>query len=308
MTVYLILIGAFGLALTGTLIIYNLIFGERIRIAQRVDAVVGNAAPLPVRQQELSAPFYQRAVKPVLTGIAQMLTKNMPIAREASLAKKINEAGNPGSLTPRELIALKYLLASGGGIFMWSIFTAMGKPVMQCVVQASAGFIFGWIIPDLVLNSKIRSRKEEIERSLPDVLDLLTVSVEAGLGFDGAMMKVVEKYNGVLADEFLRVLSESKMGKPRRESLRDMAERMSVDDLSNFIGSVVMADQLGISIGNVLRLQSKDIREKRRQRIEEMAMKAPVKMLIPMVMFIFPAIFIVLLGPAIIQIKRAFGG
>jgi tight adherence protein C len=120
-------------------------------------------------------------------------------------------------------------------------------------------------------------------------------------------MKVTEKYKGVLAEELSLVLQEVRMGKPRREALREMAERLAVDDLSNFVGSIIMAEQLGIGIGKVLRLQSKESRQKRRQRVEEMAMKAPVKMLIPMVMFIFPAVFIVLLGPAVIQIMRAFG-
>jgi tight adherence protein C len=304
---YLLLTGVFGTALTGTMLAYQAIFGERIKMAKRVDAVVGGSAPVPIRQQELSAPLYQRAVKPVLTGLGRILAKNIPAAREATLAKKLNEAGNPGNLSPRELMVIKYIFAAGSGLALWFMCESAGSGIVQCVMQAAVGFVFGWQIPDVVLNSKIRHRKDEVERSLPDVLDLLTVSVEAGLGFDGAMMKVVEKSEGVLAEGFLEVLQESKMGKPRREALRDMAERLAVDDLSNFVGSVIMADQLGISIGNVLRLQSKDIREKRRQRVEEMAMKAPVKMLIPMVMFIFPAIFIVLLGPAIIQIMHTFG-
>jgi len=169
------------------------------------------------------------------------------------------------------------------------------------------GCVAGWLLPDVVLSSKVRQRKEQVEKSLPDVLDLITVCVEAGLGFDAAMVKVVEKSKGVLADELSLVLQEIRMGKPRREALREMADRIAVDDLSNFVGSVIMADQLGISIGNVLRTQSKEARQKRRQRVEEAAMKAPVKMLIPMVIFIFPAVFIVLLGPAAIQIMRAFG-
>lgn len=131
--------------------------------------------------------------------------------------------------------------------------------------------------------------------------------IEAGLGFDGAMVKVVEKSEGVLPGELHLVIQEIRMGKPRRKALREMAERLGVDELSSFVGSVIMAEQLGIGMGNVLRMQSKEIRQKRRQRVEETAMKAPVKMLIPMVMFIFPAIFIILLGPAALQIMRVFG-
>jgi len=152
----------------------------------------------------------------------------------------------------------------------------------------------------------IRQRKEQVCKELPEILDLLTVCIEAGLGFDGALKKVVEKSKGVLADELYIVLQEISMGKPRKNALRDMADRLAVDDFSNFVGSIIMAEQLGISIGNVMRLQARDVRQKRRQRVEEQAMKAPVKMLVPMVFFVFPAIFIVLLGPAIIQIMRVF--
>ena len=126
-----------------------------------------------------------------------------------------------------------------------------------------------------------------MRKELPEVLDLLTVCIEAGLGFDGAINKVVDKSKGVLPNELSIVLQEIRMGKPRRDSLRDMANRLSVDDFSNFVGSVIMAEQLGISIGKIMRLQSREIRQKRRQCIEELAMKAPVKMLLPLVLFIF---------------------
>lgn len=305
--IYLIAAGVFGAVLTGTLASYRLIFGERIRLAQRVDEVVGSQSrPVSAREQELSAPLFQRAVKPLLSYLAGMLARFIPATREASLAQKMIEAGNPGKLTPREMLLIKYLLAAGGGAFLWLLAGSLPLTTAQCMLLAAAGVPLGWLLPDSYLKSRARKRKADVEKNLPDVLDLLTVSVEAGLGFDGALMKVVEKSKGVLADEFLQVLQETKMGKARREALRDMAGRLAVDDLSNFVGSVILADRLGISIGNVLRLQSAQMRQKRRQRAEEKAMKAPVKMLIPMVLFIFPAIFIVLLGPAVINIIKAF--
>ena len=178
---------------------------------------------------------------------------------------------------------------------------------MQTLVLLIAACMLGWLLPDVLINSKGRERKEQVSKELPEVLDLLTVCIEAGLGFDGAIKKVVDKSKGVLPDEMAIVLQEIRMGKPRRDALRDMADRLVVDDFSNFVGSVIMAEQLGISMGKVLRLQSKDVRQKRRQRVEEMAMKAPVKMLLPMVFCIFPAIFVVLLGPAAIQIMKVFG-
>ncbi len=305
--IYLSLLGVFGVVLTGTITSYRLIFGERIKMAERVDQVVGNQnEPVSAREEELSAPLYQRAIKPFLAQLAGLLTRFVPAAREASLAQKMTEAGNPGNLAPRELLVIKYLLAAGAGTLLWLLAGLANTSTAQGILLAAAGIPLGWIMPDIWLKSRAQRRKDEVEKNLPDVLDLLTVSVEAGLGFDGALMKVVEKFKGVLADEFLQVLQEAKMGKPRQEALRDMADRIAVDDLSNFVGSIILADKLGISMGNVLRLQSEQMRQKRRQRAEEKAMKAPVKMLLPMVMFIFPAIFIVLLGPAVINIIKAF--
>lgn len=169
------------------------------------------------------------------------------------------------------------------------------------------GFIIGYLLPNFWLKARIKKRKEEIVRSLPDVLDLVMVSVEAGLGFDSAIQRVVEKQKGVLAEEFNIVLKEINMGKPRRNSLKDLAKRNNVEDLSNVIASLVQADQLGISMGSVLRNQSKQLRQKRKQRAKEQAQKAPVKIMIPLVFFIFPSIFIVILGPAVLRIIEIFG-
>lgn len=191
------------------------------------------------------------------------------------------------------------LLASALG------FLAMLPPLVRIEI-IPLGFLIGFICPNLWLKSKIKQRREDILRSLPETLDLIMVSVEAGLGFDAAMMKVVEKQKGVLAEEFNLVLQEIKIGKPRRDALRDMAKKNNVEDLNNVIASLVQADQLGISMGSVLRNQSNQIRQKRKQRAQEQAQKAPVKIMIPLVFFIFPSIFIIILGPAFIQIMEYF--
>lgn len=298
--------GAFGLTVLGTLALHQIVFGERMRMAQRVDEVVGTPVTPAAREEELAAPLYQRAIRPALTTLANTLIRYLPATREETLVKKMREAGNPGNLAPRELLVIKYALAAGLAVVFGFFAEALGKTGVQVFLLALAGIPLGWMLPDLFLQSRAKLRQEEVEKNLPDTLDLLTVSVEAGLGFDGALMKVVEKSKGVLADEFVQVLREVKMGKVRSEALRDMANRLNVNDLSNFVGSVILADRLGISIGNILRVQSDQMRQKRRQRAEEKAMKAPIKMLIPMVMFIFPAIFVVLLGPAAIQIMKAF--
>ncbi|HBY20519.1 MAG: hypothetical protein A2Y24_02085 [Clostridiales bacterium GWE2_32_10] len=164
------------------------------------------------------------------------------------------------------------------------------------------------VLPNLFLEKIIQKRKKQIEREMPDVLDLLTVSVEAGLSFDSSILKLTEKMKGVLIDEFSRYLAEMKIGKTRKEALEDMQKRIDVDDLTTFIGALIQAYELGISISNVVKIQSKQMREKRRQRAQEIAMKAPVKMLFPLIFFIFPSIFIILIGPALLRMMRVLGG
>jgi tight adherence protein C len=176
-------------------------------------------------------------------------------------------------------------------------------------VLYSAALCFGgFMMPNIWLSTKISARKGAITRALPDALDLLTISVEAGLGFDLALAKVVEKWNNALTMEFARVLTEMRVGKPRRESLRDMVARTEVGDVTAFVAAIIQADQLGVSISRVLQIQSEQMRIRRRQRAEEKAHQAPVKMTFPMVFLIFPALLIVILGPAIPRIMETLGG
>jgi len=210
----------------------------------------------------------------------------------------------------------------GFNVNKWIVFQMtllVGLPMLTAFVslanRASLGRVFivillevamGIILPKFMLSKKIVERQEDIVKALPDVLDLLTVSVEAGLGFDGALSKVVDKMPCQLSNEFSKVIQEIKVGTPRREALKNMSVRVGVQDLTTFVGSIIQADQLGVSIGNVLRIQSGQMRQKRRQRAQEKAMKAPVKMLFPMVFFIFPTIFAVLLGPVVIRLINNF--
>ncbi|MBO8127967.1 MAG: type II secretion system F family protein [Peptococcaceae bacterium] len=224
------------------------------------------------------------------------------------MSRKIRLAGNPWGITPYELKLIKYAAALlCGGTSLGTGYLLHLSNILNITLMPLMCYV-GWLLPEIYLNARAKSRQNEVERSLPDVLDLLTVSIEAGLGFDAALLKVVEKSKGVLADELKEMINEVQMGKPRLEALRDMADRVGVEDLSSFVGAVVMAEQMGVRLGNVLRTQSDQIRLKRRQRAEEMAFKAPVKMLLPLVFLIFPATFIVLLGPAVIRIMSVFGG
>jgi tight adherence protein C len=164
------------------------------------------------------------------------------------------------------------------------------------------------LLPEFWLGRKIKARQKVILKMIPDTLDLLTISVRAGLGFDAALAKVVEKLPGALSDEFRRALAEVRVGKARRDALRDIVPRTNVQPLSNFIGAIIQAEQLGVSISKVLQVQSEQLRIERRQRAEEMAAKAPIKMLFPLVGCIFPSLFVVILGPAIISLVQTFSG
>lgn len=254
-------------------------YEPQIYIQKRLYQMAAEKGEVNLRQAELSLPLFKRIVEP--------------------MAAKISGIFNKQGLQ-------KIIFSALASLLFYIFFKTLGAVDYKVLFFTVSGGMIGYFVPDMILDMKKRKVKEDIEKSLPEVLDLLTVCVEAGLGFDGALAKVVEKTKGVLSKEFSGVLNEVRMGKPRKEALRNMADRLSVDELSNFVGSLIMAEQLGISIGNVLRLQSREIRAKRRQKVEEMAMKAPVKMLIPIILFIFPAIFIVLLAPAVFHIMKAF--
>ncbi|MFZ5646646.1 MAG: type II secretion system F family protein [Bacillota bacterium] len=287
------------------LALYLMLFGSKIEITNRAIEVMGKKT-ISIRDKELSEPIVKRVLRPLLNRITNLASRMLPSEKEAALAKKLVMAGRPGGHGPREFMAVKLILAVTFPGILMLVEPLLALDSIDFILFTATAAIAGWIIPDFYLRQRIHERKNEVEKTLPDVLDLITVSVEAGTGFDGALLKVVEKGKGVLASEFLIVLQECKMGKSRKDALRDMANRVDADDLSTFVGSIIMADQLGIGIGNVMRLQSDQMRRKRRQRAEERAMKAPVKMMIPMVTCIFPTIFVVLLGPAAISLYQAF--
>ncbi|MDD4496241.1 MAG: type II secretion system F family protein [Eubacteriales bacterium] len=251
---------------------------------------------------ELVQPFFTRVLRPVLDEISKRVMKAAPKEIISGYEKRITMAGNPFNLGVKGWINLHIVFVVAFPIITAVLIFYLGGSLKSIVSFAILEITFGFMIPNIFLGMKIKDRIKNITNSMPDVLDLLTVSVEAGLGFDSALMKVVEKMPGALAEEFKLVLKEMKLGKQRREALRDMADKVNVADLSAFISSIIQAEQLGVSIGNVLRIQSSQMRMNRRQRASEKAMKAPVKMILPMVFFIFPTIFAVLLGPVVINI------
>ena len=219
--------------------------------------------------------------------------------------KRLALAGNPGDLRVADWLGIKAIGAIVGAILFFLLFFlggVLGFPPLIGFVLTGVGGLFGYIFPEFWLGGRVKKRQKAILMMIPDTLDLLTISVRAGLGFDSALGKVVEKLKGPLSDEFRRALAEVRVGKARRDALRDIVPRTEVAPLTNFIGAIIQAEQLGVSVSKVLQVQSEQLRIERRQRAEEQAAKAPIKMLFPLVGCIFPSLFIVILGPAIILI------
>ena len=218
-------------------------------------------------------------------------------------------AGNPGELRVADWLGIKAVSSIVFAVVFFLLFTfLLGTGGVLGMLLGVVGIAFGYIAPEFWLGRRVRGRQKAILLQIPDALDLLTISVRAGLGFDAALGKVVEKMVGPLTDEFRRALAEVRMGKARRDALRDIVPRTEVAPLTNFVGAIIQAEQLGVSISKVLQVQSEQLRIERRQRAEEMAAKAPIKMLFPLVGCIFPSLFVVILGPAIILIIKNLGG
>mgnify|MGYP001113660299 CR=1 FL=1 len=261
---------------------------------------------LTLEEIELSQPFSQRVIKPLIKGIAQFIGRFAPQRNIENIRHKLELAGKPYGWGPTEFLGVRGLAGILLATLTFLLLTLTGqylpKRFLATLVAGGLGF---YLLPTLWLSSRIGKRQTEIVKALPDALDLLTISVEAGLGFDAAMSKVAEKWENELSLAFSRVIQEIQMGKLRREALRDMADRMEVTDVSSFVAAIIQADQLGVSIAKVLRIQSEQMRIRRRQRAEEKAHQAPVKMLFPMAFLIFPALFIVLLGPAVLVVMKS---
>ena len=257
-----------------------------------------------LRQGPELAKFNDRVVAPLAQKVARLVLRANPKSTVDSVAAKLLAAGM--TMPPTSFLAAKGVLAAGGafvGVLFGGAFGGFGGGTLFAAGFAALGFF----VPDFVVGSRSRKRRDAIGVALPDALDLLAVSVEAGLGFDGAVAKITEHMEGPLVDEFALTLGEIRIGEGRQDALKKMAARVSSPELASFIRAIIQADQLGISLGRILRVQAADSRNKRQLAAEEKAMKAPVKMLFPTVACIFPAMFIVILGPALLNLLKLFG-
>ena len=259
---------------------------------------------IPTSERELLR-FRERVLEPAAGRLAAIPLKLNPRINLDAISARLVAAGLAQRVTAQRFLALKGGAIVAGGLFAL-LLAAIGSPASGLIlVPLFCGI--GLFVPDWVLKMKLRSRREAIKSELPDALDLLAVSVEAGLGFDGAVTKLTEHMEGALVQEFELTLNEIRIGEGRQVALKKMAERVDAPELSNFVRAVVQAEQLGISLGRILRVQAADTRQRRQAAAEERAMKAPIKMLFPTVLFIFPAMFLVVLGPAMLNIIRVLG-
>jgi len=258
-----------------------------------------------LEQIEMSVPFSQRVLLPLMDQIARFTTQFTPQETLSNTQRRITLAGSPRGLTPSVFWAMRFGAAIGLSLLLIIVFSIARRPSVWIVGGGLVGAVLGYFLPFMWLQSKVRRRQDEIIKTLPDALDLMSICVEAGLGFDQAMSQVATKWkDNELSRGFDRVIREIQIGKTRRDALRNMAYNMDVPDVTSFTGAIIQADQLGVSISKVLKIQADQMRIKRRQRAQEKAQQAPVKMMIPMVIFIFPTIWMVLLGPGAIQVYK----
>jgi tight adherence protein C len=247
--------------------------------------------------------FRDRALLPAAGRVADFVLRLSPKTTVEAVSLKLLAAGM--TVAPNTFLAIKGCAAAAGALFGVLIGgVASGATGAALLALAFAGI--GWLGPEFVVSSRARARREQIRSALPDALDLLAVSVEAGLGFDASVTKITEHMEGPLSNEFALALGEIRVGEGRSDALKKMETRVGAPELSSFVRSVIQADQLGISLGRILRVQAADTRLKRQAAAEERAMKAPIKMLFPTVLFIFPSMFIVIIGPAMIKFLTLF--
>lgn len=285
-------------------ILLTLVTKEKSTVQQRMKAFLQDtegASPELAEEPD----FSERVVRPVLTGLYRLIERVSPKGMVQRTELKLRMIGMTGIRAVQQWMALRLIVGVVLPILIVVLLFRLDFQPIQIFLSGLISMAVAQGGMTFYLIQGIRGRKESMEKQLPDILDIITVSVEAGLSFDGALERVVQKMQSHLSYELGITLKEMRMGKIRRQALRDLSDRCQVPDLTTWIGAMIQADELGVGIGNVLRIQSIQMREKRKQRAQEKSMKAPIKMMFPLVFFIFPTIFVVLLGPAVIQVMQA---
>jgi tight adherence protein C len=260
-----------------------------------------------VREAEMLASIKDRVLAPAMAALARLSGRFTPAGYTGQMRHKLVLAGNPGGLDADRFVAIKLIAALSGPVWALLVFGLGGFSGFYGTIMVGLLWAISFFAPDSYIRRKTDERQHAIAVKLPDILDLLVISVEAGLGFEQAIDRTIAAVPGPLSEEFGRLLKETRVGATRAEALRAMDERTEVPELRSFILAMLQADTFGVSIGRLLRAQADDMRIRRRQRAQELAQKAPVKMLFPLIFCIFPSLFVVILGPAAIQIARNLG-
>jgi tight adherence protein C len=289
-------------------VLLALIFSEERKVARALRNVSVWESQQAGEAEPLLRPFHARVVSPITGAIGASLGGLLPSNSRARMQHTLDLAGNPGGVAPEGVLALSIasaiacpVVAAGIVLLLRGGFTALS------VVFILAAAVGGYLVPTFWIDELKRKRQDQIRLALPDMLDMLTISVQAGLGFDMALTKLVRNTSGPLAQEFAHMLAEVQAGVSRRDGLRHLGERTDVPELGNFIMAMIQAEVFGVSVSGILRSQAVELRKKRQQRAEELGQKAPVKMVFPIILCMLPATMLVILGPAVISVGRAFG-
>lgn len=305
-----ILIIAIGVILVGAVFLVALGIresGDRDPLEDRLAEFSARGETVTLEEIEMSQPLGERIIYPMARRLGEIAIRFTPQNAISQTHQKLERAGNPSNLDPTLFWAFRMGgLSLGPMMFFLSTIVPEGSLLEgRGLIYGIPAAVLGFYLPELWLQSKVSRRQDQMRKELPDALDLLTICVEAGLGFDAAMAKVYEKWDNEISRAFGRVIREIQLGKLRREALRDMADRAGVPEVISFVAAVIQSEQLGVSMRKVLRIQADQMRIKRRQRAEEEAHKAPIKMLIPMALLIFPTICIVLMTPALLMLMQS---
>ncbi len=278
---------------------------EETPFEERLNDYIARGEEVTLEEIELSQPITERVIVPIIEKIGEITERFTPQNAIEETEKKLELAGNPPGIDPTIFWASRFIAAIGVGGLLLFVFSmgSMDWTWGRKLLLTGVFTLIGFYMPQLLLQSKINSRQETIRKSMPDALDLLTICVQAGLGFDASMSRVAEKWEDALADEFERTLREIQLGNVRRVALRNMSDRIGISEMTSFVAAIIQSEQLGVSMSKVLGIQSEQMRTRRRQRAEEKAQQAPVKMLFPMALLIFPSLMVILLGPAALQLK-----
>ncbi len=277
------------------------------RAPSRVDVVAQQyAAPSTLEQVEMAKPFSERVLRPALVRLLRLLMRLAPKKIVESTQVKLELAGRPFDVPALEFLGLCVLSAILTALVFVALFRFLHGPIILLILFFGVGLTLGFYFPLLWLNMKIKERQQDISLTLSDALDLLTVCVEAGMALDAAMAQVSQRWDNHLGRAFRRVLHELRLGKPRHVALRDMADHAEVKELTNFVAALIQAELHGAPIARVLRIQSEQMRVLRRTRAHERANRMPIQLLFPLIFLIFPSLFVVLLGPAVIRLMGGF--